>query len=260
MDIASGSTGAGTASRSPQPTASAAGGSATASAGVSGSSGGGGGSGDGGDSGSDSDFGWRNPLEAAGNTVSGAAEELESIGDSLIHPRRSIDSLVEFGEDLRDHPGATLEDAFNDVLDHYAHDKGGGRGLVTAIPVVGILNRVLRLGRGGDDGGDSAPAAPTSGPATNITPTGRHHVVQRHSWMGPESEGKSMFNPGADIDNLIRDADKVDPVTQSNGNLRRTVFGDTTVGWDATVGQFTNAYTVITRPNGNLVTAFPGRP
>lgn len=59
---------------------------------------------------------------------------------------------------------------------------------------------------------------------------------------------------------LIREADYVKPVTQGHGPLARTVYTDRTIGWDSGSEQFTNVYTVITSPRGDLITAFPGLP
>jgi len=59
---------------------------------------------------------------------------------------------------------------------------------------------------------------------------------------------------------LVRQADTTQPVTQASGNLQRTVHASQTVGFDCNVGQFTSTYTVVTKPNGELVTAFPGVP
>jgi hypothetical protein len=47
---------------------------------------------------------------------------------------------------------------------------------------------------------------------------------------------------------------------QSGGNILRTVNAGRTIGLDAITGKPTSIYSVITNPNGNLITAFPGLP
>jgi hypothetical protein len=49
-------------------------------------------------------------------------------------------------------------------------------------------------------------------------------------------------------------------VQQGNGNFARTWDAGRSIGIDRVTGQQTSVMTVITRPNGELVTAFPGRP
>ena len=72
--------------------------------------------------------------------------------------------------------------------------------------------------------------------------------------------GKSLFHAGEDIQGLIKTAESVAPVPQAGGNLERVVDAGRTIGTDRATGNATSTYTVITRPNGDLVTAFPGKP
>jgi RHS repeat-associated protein len=94
----------------------------------------------------------------------------------------------------------------------------------------------------------------------NITDDGLRHVFDRHLADGARSAGKSVFNDDVIITRLIADADAVVPVPQGNGNLAYIVDAGRTIGIDRASGQATNVYTVITKPSGNLVTAFPGVP
>lgn len=94
----------------------------------------------------------------------------------------------------------------------------------------------------------------------NITPKGLKHVADGHTPGGANAAGKSLFNPGEDIVDLIKRAEGVVPVAQDGGNLERVVDAGRTIGVDVVSGQPTSVYTVITRPSGNLVTAFPGLP
>lgn len=94
----------------------------------------------------------------------------------------------------------------------------------------------------------------------NITEDGLNHVFDRHLADGSLSAGKSLFNDNVTITRLIADADAVLPGVQGNGNLAYVVDAGRAIGVDRVTGQATSIYTVITKPGGDLVTAFPGTP
>lgn len=94
----------------------------------------------------------------------------------------------------------------------------------------------------------------------NITEDGLNHVFDRHLADGSLSAGKSLFNDNVTITRLIADADAVVPGVQGNGNLAYVVDAGRAIGVDRVTGQATSTYTVITKPGGDLVTAFPGTP
>lgn len=94
----------------------------------------------------------------------------------------------------------------------------------------------------------------------NITEDGLTHVFDRHLADGSLSAGKSLFSDNVTITRLIGDADAVVPITQGNGNLAYVVNAGRAIGVDRVTGQATSVYTVITKPGGDLVTAFPGSP
>jgi hypothetical protein len=98
------------------------------------------------------------------------------------------------------------------------------------------------------------------GEEINITTKGLAHVTAGHTIGGAESAGNSIFNLGENLPGLIKGAEKVEPVRQAGGNIERIVDAGRNIGIDRTTGVQTTIYTVITRPNGDLVTAFPGRP
>jgi hypothetical protein len=94
-----------------------------------------------------------------------------------------------------------------------------------------------------------------------ITERGLTHVLDRHVADGALSANKSLFADDVVITRLIADADAVVPVIQPrNGNLAYIVDAGRTIGVDRTTNAGTSIYTVITRPSGELVTAFPGLP
>jgi hypothetical protein len=94
-----------------------------------------------------------------------------------------------------------------------------------------------------------------------ITEKGMTHVVERHTVNDiAKFAGKSKFNEGENLSVLINSGTQQRMVQQANGNFARTWDVGRSVGIDRVSGQQTSVMTVITRPNGELVTAFPGRP
>jgi RHS repeat-associated protein len=94
-----------------------------------------------------------------------------------------------------------------------------------------------------------------------ITRAGLRHVMDRHTINGlAEFVKRSKFYVGENIETLIKGAEKVKPVIQNNGNFRRIYDVGRKIGIDRTTGKPTSIMTVITSPDGSLVTAFPGNP
>lgn len=120
--------------------------------------------------------------------------------------------------------------------------------------------QLLRVSRNGEATNTGASSG-YSVSKINITEDGLTHVFDRHLADGSLSAGKSLFNENVTVTRLIADAgDVVAPITQRNGNLAYVVDAGRNIGVDRATGLPTRIYTVITRPGGNLVTAFPGRP
>ena len=59
---------------------------------------------------------------------------------------------------------------------------------------------------------------------------------------------------------LIKLSSQKPMVKQANGNFARTFDVGRAIGFDRNIQKQTSIMTVITRPNGELVTAFPGTP
>jgi RHS repeat-associated protein len=94
-----------------------------------------------------------------------------------------------------------------------------------------------------------------------ITEEGMEHVLERHTADGAKSAGKSLFKGSErEIKSLIKKAGSTAPSKQGNGNLARVVDAGRTIGVDRATGASTSTYTVISKPSGDLVTAFPGKP
>lgn len=69
--------------------------------------------------------------------------------------------------------------------------------------------------------------------------------------------GKSQFFDGENLGGLSN-TDGAAGVLQKNGNTRFVMRGSQDVGVDRTTGLPTNAYTVIRKPDGSVLTMFPG--
>lgn len=94
-----------------------------------------------------------------------------------------------------------------------------------------------------------------------ITEKGMEHVIERHTVNNfAKFAGKSKFNEGESLSALVNSGTQQRMVQQVNGNFARTWDVGRQIGIDRVTGQTTSVMTVITRPNGELVTAFPGRP
>ena len=95
----------------------------------------------------------------------------------------------------------------------------------------------------------------------NVTEDGLEHVLERHTLNGAKNAGKSVFNGSkGEVKALIQRASSVKGTPQASGNLERVVDAGRTIGTDRATNAPTSVYTVITKPSGDLVTAFPGRP
>ncbi len=119
----------------------------------------------------------------------------------------------------------------------------------------------MRGGRAVDHVADAARGgAKLLNPPINLTREGLAHTLERHAAGGAAKfGGKSNFGAGEDVGALIRSGTQQPMMRQANGNLARTFDVGREIGFDRNTGGPTSIITIITRPNGNLVTAFPGR-
>jgi hypothetical protein len=98
-------------------------------------------------------------------------------------------------------------------------------------------------------------------PGINVTEKGMQHVLERHIVNGiPEFAGKSKFTTGVNLQELIQQGTQMPMVRQANGNFARTFDAGRAIGIDRATGQASSTVTIITGPNGNLITMFPGAP
>jgi RHS repeat-associated protein len=96
----------------------------------------------------------------------------------------------------------------------------------------------------------------------NITAEGLAHVAEGHMVGGAKAVlgKKSVFSAAEDVKGLIKAAEGVRPTRMGGGDFARVVDAGRPIGIDRATGAPTSTYTVITKPNGSLVNAFPGKP
>jgi RHS repeat-associated protein len=93
------------------------------------------------------------------------------------------------------------------------------------------------------------------------TTEGLAHVIDRHTYSGiPKFANKSKFNVGENVSALISQATHQPMAKQPNGRYVRTFDVGRDIGLDRITGGQTSTMTVVTEPDGTLVTAFPGKP
>jgi hypothetical protein len=110
-----------------------------------------------------------------------------------------------------------------------------------------------------DDATRKVPLALNS--PIRITENGMNHVIERHTVNNiAKYAGKSKFNEGENLSALINSGTQQRMIQLGNGNFARTWDVGRPIGADRATGRQTSVMTVITRQNGELITAFPGRP
>ena len=83
------------------------------------------------------------------------------------------------------------------------------------------------------------------------------HAGLRHQFPNT-LKGKSQFYDNVDLGGLASRTKGMDGFLQTNGNTRYVLRNPGGVGVDRTTGLQTDVFTVIRRPDGSVVTMFPG--
>jgi hypothetical protein len=87
----------------------------------------------------------------------------------------------------------------------------------------------------------------------------RKHIMSEHFPGGGRTAGKSLFNKGEDLDALIALAETAAPRRERNGRDKRVVKAGRAIGTDGRTGRPATTVVVIAEPDGEVVTAYPGR-
>lgn len=88
-----------------------------------------------------------------------------------------------------------------------------------------------------------------------ITKSAWQHITDRHTTGGTQNAGAGIFYPGVDIRALIKDAELITPVLESNGYVSREFDAGHVIGYEGR--KQTSTYRVIATQTGKLVTAYP---
>lgn len=87
----------------------------------------------------------------------------------------------------------------------------------------------------------------------------RRHILSEHFPGGGRTAGKSLFKKDADLDALVAKAEGVEPKRERNGRDKRVYKTEEAVGTDGRTGRPVYSVVVIAEPDGEVVTAYPGR-
>lgn len=107
-------------------------------------------------------------------------------------------------------------------------------------------------------GGASAPAAEKA-VRLRIGARARRHILSEHFRTGTRTAGKSLFGDGEDLDALVALAAAAPPRRERNGRDKRVVDCGRAIGTDGRTGRAVRTLVVIAEPDGEVVTAYPGR-
>jgi uncharacterized Zn-binding protein involved in type VI secretion len=210
-------------------------------------------------------------FEGAWDEGRGMVTGIVSLAKELIHDPGAVLRNLEYAVEHPMQVWDALSKPYKDAIASGHPMQAIGRGVVAVGSF--FLAGAGVVGKAGEGANVAAKIAETSEvldttaeaaeatQAINIADDGLQHVIERHTNAGPVKYlGKSKFADEVDVPELIQSAENVEPVVQRNGNLQRTFDAGRQIGVDRTTGQSTSVVTVITKPNGDLVTAFPGNP
>lgn len=85
------------------------------------------------------------------------------------------------------------------------------------------------------------------------------HIRESHFAGGKRSTGKSLFNDGVDLLELLEAARDVKPRRQKNGRDKRVGKSKKAIGADGRTRKQLKTYVIIAEPDGEVVTMYPGR-
>jgi len=95
--------------------------------------------------------------------------------------------------------------------------------------------------------------------ALHLSARAEKHVREGHFAGGKNSRGKSLFSAGTDLLELLKAAEASKPRRERNGRDKRVTPTKEAVGTDGRSGKAVRSYVVISDPDGEVVTMYPGR-
>lgn len=92
-----------------------------------------------------------------------------------------------------------------------------------------------------------------------VGPRARRHILSEHFPGGGRTAGKSLFYKDEDLDKLVALAESAPPRRERNGRDKRVADAGRAIGSDGRTGRPVHTVVVIAEPDGEVVTAYPGR-
>ena len=103
----------------------------------------------------------------------------------------------------------------------------------------------------------AAPVAPAV--ELRLSKRAEKHVREGHFAGGRNTRGKSQFLPKTDLLELLKAAEASEPSRQGNGRDKRVTDAGRPIGTDGRTRKPVRSYVVISEPDGDVVTMYPGR-
>jgi hypothetical protein len=92
-----------------------------------------------------------------------------------------------------------------------------------------------------------------------LSPRAEKHIREGHFPEGMRNRGKSVFVAGTDLLKLLKAAEPSKPRREKNGRDKRVTDAKAVIGSDGRSGRPVKTYVVISEPDGEVVTMYPGR-
>ncbi len=102
-------------------------------------------------------------------------------------------------------------------------------------------------------------ALPCAAATFHLSARSEKHVREGHFPEGRNIRGKSVFVAGTDLQALLKAAETAKPRREKNGRDKRVIDAKAVVGSDGRTGRPVKTYVVISEPDGEVVTMYPGR-
>lgn len=93
----------------------------------------------------------------------------------------------------------------------------------------------------------------------HLSKRAERHVRESHFAGGKLSRGKSLFDDGVDLSELLEAGREIKPRRQKNGRDKRVGKSKKPIGTDGRTRRQLKTYVIIAEPDGEVVTMYPGR-
>jgi hypothetical protein len=104
-----------------------------------------------------------------------------------------------------------------------------------------------------------APGRKEPAAVLRLSARAERHIREGHFPEGSRVRGKSVFVAGTDLLELLKAAERSKPRREKNGRDKRVTDAKAVIGSDGRSGRPVRTYVVISEPDGEVVTMYPGR-